>query len=262
MTERLDPPIEVVRKGEVDDAAVDYALKRLAAVMDLVSEPILFVRVRLTRDRRARRPRPSLAQATFDLNGDMVRAQVASDTMTESIDLLADRIRDQLQHRAERRRARRAKGWVVQKGEWRHGDLRDRRPLFDDSQPEEREIVHRKSFSIGPATPDEAAADMEMLDHDFWLFHDLASDAEAVIAHLPDGRYRLQRARPVSAEAGPSAIDLALADHRPPTLSVDEARRRLELNGERFVFFIDAKSERGNVLYRRYDGDYGVLSPA
>ncbi|MGZ4255177.1 MAG: sigma 54 modulation/S30EA ribosomal C-terminal domain-containing protein [Solirubrobacteraceae bacterium] len=30
----------------------------------------------------------------------------------------------------------------------------------------------------------------------------------------------------------------------------------------RFVFFEDATTERGNVIYRRYDGHYGLIEPA
>ncbi|MGD9999021.1 MAG: HPF/RaiA family ribosome-associated protein [Acidimicrobiia bacterium] len=230
--------------------------------MELIGDPILFVRVRLSREGASRQLRPSLAQATLDLNGELIRAQVASDTMTESIDLLADRLRDQIQHRAERRRARRATGRVAQKGEWRHGDLRDSRSLFADRPADEREVVRRKTFAINTATPDEAAADMEPLDHDFWLFHDLASDADAVLEHLPDGSYRLQRVRPVSVEAEPIAIRLFVVSQPPPTVALAEAIGQLEDGRQRFVFFVDTETGRGTVVYRRYDGDYGLLNPA
>ena len=262
MTEHTNPPVEVVRKGDVADAAVEYALKRIDAVMSQIGAPILFSRVRLTDEGGAQRERPALAQATLDINGELLRGHVAADTMTEAIDLLADRLRDQIQHRAERRRARRATGRVAQAGEWRHGDVRDERSLFAERPVDEREVVGRKSFAIDPATPDEAAADMEQLDYDFWLFHDLASDAEALIEHDPAGGYRLQRARPVDAEAGPVAIDVAVLPQAPPTVSLDEAVRQLEASGQPLVFFVDADSGRGNVVYRRYDGHYGVLTPA
>ncbi len=262
MTEHSNPPVEVVRKGDVDDDMVEYAMKRIGSAMDLVGAPILFVRVRLTGEVAAPRPRPSLAQVTVDVNGELLRAQVAADTMTEAIDLLYDRLRGQIQHRSERLRARRATGRFAQPGEWRHGDLRDDRALYAERPPDEREVVGKKSFAIDPATPDEAAADMEQLDHDFWLFHDLASDGDAVIEHLPDGGYRLQRAEPVGQEAGPVAIDVTVLPQAPPTIALDEAIRELDDSGQRFLFFVDADTKRGNVVYRRYDGHYGVLTPA
>lgn len=261
MAQDISPPVELVKRGDVDDDAVEYAMKRIGAVIEHVGGPILFVRVRLSRDGDPQRMRPSLAQSTLDVNGELIRAQVAADTMTEAIDLLAARLRDQIQHRSERRRARRATGRVAQPGEWRHGDLRDSRSIYAERPPDEREVVRRKSFAIDPASPDEAATDMEQLDHDFWLFHDLASDSDAVIDHVPGGGYRLQRLRPVSAEAGPVAIDLTVVDSVPPTATVDEAIGQLEAGGQQFVFFADAETGRGNVVYRRYDGDYGLLTP-
>ena len=261
MSEFSNPPIEVIKRGEVDDDAVEYTLKRVDTVMALIGSPILFVRVRLSSGGESKRPRPSLAQATIDVNGDLIRAHVAADTLTEATDLLVDRLRDQVQHRAERRRAKRAMGRLAQPGEWRHGDLHDERQLFTDIPVDEREVVRHKSFAIDPATPDEAAADMEQLDYDFWLFHDLASDGDAMIEHLSDGGYRLQRARPASAEGGPIAIELTVADQPPPVTTLDEAIGQLEAGGQQRLFFVDAATDRGHVVYRRYDGHYGQLTP-
>jgi ribosome-associated translation inhibitor RaiA len=261
LTDTSNPPIEVVKRGDVDESDVEYAMKRIGAAMGLIGAPVLFVRVRLSRDAEPKRPRPSIAQTTLDVNGELIRAQVAGDTMTEAIDLLADRLRDQIQHRSERLRARRTRR-LAQPGEWRHGDVRHERSLFAELPVDERDIVRHKSFATHPSTPDEAADDMEQLDYDFWLFHDLASDADAVIERLEDDSCRLQRARPVEAEAGPVAIDLEVVEQPPPTTTVPEARAQLEDGGLRFLFFVDADTGRGSVIYRRYDGHYGQLSLA
>ena len=37
--------------------------------------------------------------------------------------------------------------------------------------------------------------------------------------------------------------------------------RELDAEGEDFLFFVNAESRRGNVVYRRYDGHYGLLTP-
>jgi hypothetical protein len=62
-------------------------------------------------------------------------------------------------------------------------------------------------------------------------------------------------------ETGRSAVDLAVAECPAPVLEVDEAIERIGASGERFVFFENAASGRGNVIYRRYDGHYGLLTP-
>lgn len=47
-----------------------------------------------------------------------------------------------------------------------------------------------------------------------------------------------------------------------PVMDLPAARRRLEALGERFLFFADASTGRGKVLYHRYDGHYGLITPA
>ncbi len=44
-------------------------------------------------------------------------------------------------------------------------------------------------------------------------------------------------------------------------MPVDEAIRQMELLGHNFFLFIDADTERLNLLYRREDGDYGLIEP-
>lgn len=46
---------------------------------------------------------------------------------------------------------------------------------------------------------------------------------------------------------------------RPPVLTADQARERLDLTADRFVFYRAASDDRARVLYRRYDGCYGLL---
>ncbi len=43
---------------------------------------------------------------------------------------------------------------------------------------------------------------------------------------------------------------------------VDEAVLQLEMSSRQFVVFLNAKSEKFNVLYRRKDGDFGLIDPS
>ena len=44
-------------------------------------------------------------------------------------------------------------------------------------------------------------------------------------------------------------------------MSVDEATNQMELLGHDFFLFIDADTEKVNLLYRRKDGNYGLIEP-
>jgi len=44
-------------------------------------------------------------------------------------------------------------------------------------------------------------------------------------------------------------------------MPVDEAINQMELLGHDFFLFIDADTERLNLLYRRENGNYGLIEP-
>ena len=73
-------------------------------------EPVLFVRLRLTVATDPARERPALAQASVDINGDVLHAHVTGHELREAADLLQRRLLDQLEQRVSHRRARRRRG--------------------------------------------------------------------------------------------------------------------------------------------------------
>jgi hypothetical protein len=103
---------------------------------------------------------------------------------------------------------------------------------------------------------------MEQLDYDFHLFRDLATGEDAVLERMAGGAYQLTRLHPTDVEAGATAIEMTTAETTPAELTVLDAIGVLDANGEPFVFFANAATGRGNVVYRRYDGHYGLLTPA
>ena len=120
--------------------------------------------------------------------------------------------------------------------------------------------MRRKTFSLGHLQPAEAAAEMELLEHDFHLFIDDRSGGDAVIYRKSDGRYAVMGSGNGSklANANPAIVN----QPGPPTLTLAEAVERLNVTGNNFVFFTDSATGRGNVAYLRYDGHYGVIAPA
>ena len=130
----------------------------------------------------------------------------------------------------------------------------------DDSSTREAEEV--ATTEAGSGSPvDEAAFDMDQLDFDFYLFRDRVSGHDALLERRSDGSYRLTRLRSTAITHTPTTLTLEHAEHGAPTLVLDEAIERIGADGERFVFFANSATGRGNVLYRRYDGHYGLIAP-
>ena len=127
--------------------------------------------------------------------------------------------------------------------------------------PEERTIARRKSYALAHETPDEAVADAELLGYDFHLFTEKSTGEDSVIYRSGDG-YRLVLARPRTHRLGPVDPSITVCPAPAPRLSMAGAIARLEAAGQPFLFFVNAETSRGNLIYHRYDGHYGLIGPA
>jgi ribosomal subunit interface protein len=274
----LDLEVSVTH-GDVPDSAKQYAIDKITQLARFTRRPIVYARLRLSIEPRRAIERPALAEATLDLGGQIVRAHVAAQDPMAAIDLLDDRLRRRLERQARRTnrnhssrnnstrkspgRDNGGRSTPAEDGPWRHGDLPTQRPEYYDRPVEDREVVRHKTFALEPMMCDEAAFDLDMLGHDFYLFTEIESGVDAVIFHADDdGHLELIRADGRTESPRQLAADVVVARRTPPELTLDDAEERLDTSRESFVFFINVDTERGNVVYRRYDGHYGLITPA
>lgn len=252
---------EVSHKGEVRETDVEYATGKIRAVADTCRERVHHIEVRLVLDPDRGRERPAQAEAALDVDGRTVRAHVAASTVTEATDLLVDRLNRRVR-RHEDRRHRMDSRHRHDETSWRHGDLPTHRPEFLDIPADEREVVKRKTFAWGPMSLDEAAFELDHLGHDFYLFEHADTSRDAALCHGENDML-------VLLHPDGDAVDLAgvVAPIEPstavvPTMTEAEARESLDASGRRWLFHIDPDSSRGRIMYRRYDGNYGMILPA
>ena len=122
-------------------------------------------------------------------------------------------------------------------------------------------MIRHKSYALARQTPEEAVADAELLDYDFHLFTEMSTGEDSVVYRIRDG-YRLALAHPRSRRLGPVAPSITVSKMPAPRLSVTEATARLEATSQLFLFFVNAETGRGNLIYHRYNGHYGLIEPA
>jgi len=254
--------VAVTARGDVADAQKDHARDRIGALDRCVSDPVLAARVMLRCEPNRRLERPARAEAELNVNGHMVRGRVASATMSQAIDQLGTHLERQLHGFVDRRARLRRRAGELQPGEWQHGASSPPRPSFYPRPVEERSIVRRKTFALGAIDPLQAIAELLDLDHDFYLFHDAETGADAVAHQRDDGRIGLihpPAARPRTL-AGEGPVWEASRLSEPITL--EAAVAEMDALSHRFMFFVNAETARGNVIYLRYDGNYGLIEPA
>jgi ribosome-associated translation inhibitor RaiA len=250
--------VQMETRGPVPEGAVELARDRVAALLRLAKEPVLSARVKLTVRAEPGRPRLAVAQANLDVDGRPLRAQAIAETMWRAVNELRDRLLIRL--------ARVSREWPIRRGgrplttprEWRPSGVPGRRPPDLAPSDADRHVVRHKIVKPLLETPLEAALDMELLDYDFYLFTEAVTGEDCVVDRN-GSRYRVIRAVPDpndSGGGGPVIVDGEPA----PVLTPAQALGRMTARNLAYLFFSDPETHGSHIVYRRYDGDYGVIT--
>jgi hypothetical protein len=218
------------RAFDVPPDARDYADKRLAILLDDAAPQLGDASLRLVvDDGRAD------AKVRVTVGHRVVRARVVGTTTEEAIERVAVRVASlvALATTADTPRptGRRARTWEF-------GEVPVHRPPYRARRPGERGVVRRKRYDVSRRTTEDAIVTAALLDHDFFLFGDARTSQPSVVRR--DGRR------------------WTLAE--PTRCALDDAVELLDVSNARFLFFVDGAGAL-QALYRRYDGNYGLLSP-
>ena len=127
------------------------------------------------------------AEITIHNNGLYYRASELTNDMYASVDSGVAAIERQIRRNKTRLEKRLRDGALVE---------RDAVPAFapqeEEADEEFKMIVRSKRFSIKPMSPEEAILQMNLLDHEFFVFRNMdAEDAIAVVYKRKQGGYGL-----------------------------------------------------------------------
>ena len=151
-----------------------YAEKKLGKLDKFVAEDTQ-VNVVMRREKGGR----DIVEATIYLPGVVLRAEETTDDLFKSIDLVADKLIRQIR----RHRTRLEK--LLREGAFE---------IAPEMEPVEEEVVsvaRVKRPVLKPMTPEDAAAQMELLGHSFYLFLNEETDSTCVIYRRNDGSFGL-----------------------------------------------------------------------
>lgn len=263
MRDKTDAPtaidVEVTIRGDLHDAA-EYARRKIGDLGRFTHRPVQRAHVKLIRHRDPAVRQPVLAQANLDVGGRLIRAQVHGETAREAIDRLQACLRHRLERLGDYWDPRRQVGKARVPG--RHGPAAVNRAHVVTRPPELRRLLRRKSYAMAPCSLDEAVAEMELLGYDFHLFVERGCKAAGVVYRGGPTGYRVAMVAPnLVHQMAPFSVPVTFSDRSTPCLTVEEAMSRLGALGTPFLFFIDAEPGRASVLYHRYDGHYGLITP-
>ena len=169
------------RNVEVNDSIRRYAEEKLDRIeRQLPDETQIEVELKLETN-------PSIsadhiAEATVWTKGSTLRAREASNAFETSIDQLSDKLERQVKRYRDKRSRR-------ETGRRANGNQTDE-PTFSGEQLD-RMIVKSKQFELQPLTPDEAAVELELIGHDFFVFTNAETGLTNVVYRRRAGAYGL-----------------------------------------------------------------------
>jgi hypothetical protein len=205
------------------------------------------------------RPPLCVAQVNLDIEGRLVRRQSAGPTVVLAVDRVIADLPPVL--RQVNKHLTRPAGPPSFAGhQWRH--RREPRPVPPYARPsgQPRRLARHKAFTLAVQNAAAAALTMDLRDYDFYLYRDDGDGLDRVIYRAPPTGYRIA----VLPGAYGSDLDPDLPvrlDSSPmPSLSVPEAVRLLDSTKRAFLVFASAAA-RASILYRRYDGHLGLVTP-
>jgi putative sigma-54 modulation protein len=154
---------------DVTESIHDYVEEKLEKAVKHFQNLATKVDVHLSVARNARISNKHKAEVTIYANGTIIRAQEHSENLYASIDLVSDKIARQLRKYKERQLGKKTHSQI------KTADSIEEKPvegsLIGDRQPElPAEVVRMKYFAMTPMTIDEAWEQLQMVDHDFYMF--------------------------------------------------------------------------------------------
>ncbi|MCI8731950.1 MAG: ribosome-associated translation inhibitor RaiA [Lachnospiraceae bacterium] len=120
-------------------------------------------------------------EVTIPVKGNIIRSEQTSNDMYVSIDLVEEVIERQL---------RKYKNKIVDKKQ-EGGNFQKAFIEKDYDEDEEVKIIRTKRFGIKPMYPEDACVQMELLGHNFFVFHNAETDQVNVVYKRKGNTYGL-----------------------------------------------------------------------
>lgn len=236
--------VTVQVKGMVGDDERDCAQALVSAVLSRHRAAVGPARVRVTGAPGA--GGSGLVQVNLSVCGAPARVQVPGDTLPLAIATAAARLDRQIK--------RLTTAWDP----WPWPDP-ERRAV---SGPGAGPIARRKTVRLHVGMACQAAAILDAMDYDVYLYTDADTGEDAIVYRAGPTGLALARQRTMRPPSLPRLLPLTVNPRRTPVMTADQAAAWLAEHWLPFVFYTDRDTRRGTLLYRRYDGDLGLVAPA
>ncbi|PPS44826.1 ribosome hibernation-promoting factor, HPF/YfiA family [Chroococcidiopsis sp. TS-821] len=173
---------------EITDGIREYVHQKIEKAVNHFQNLTNEVDVHLSVARNPRINDKQAAEVTIYANGSVIRAEESSENLYASIDMVADKIARKLRKYKEKRHDKKTQ--VPEKTSIAVQSPPVVEDLIGDRTPElPEEVVRTKYFAMPPMTINEALEQLQLVDHDFYMFRNAETGEINVIYERNHGGY-------------------------------------------------------------------------
>jgi putative sigma-54 modulation protein len=186
---------------EITDAIRDYVNQKIEKATSHFEKIATQIDVNLSVAKNPRITAAQVVEVTIYANGAVIRAEEASEHLYASIDLVADKIARQLRKYKERSFSNKKNLTEVKEiGAELDLELLDYNLTDNRSVTLPAEVVRTKYFAMSALTIDEALAQLQLVDHDFYMYRSVETGEINVIYRRDRGGFGVIQPRPGTSE--------------------------------------------------------------
>ncbi len=182
--------MQMIVKGknlEMTEALRSYAEEKISKLGRYL-EKVIKTEIELFVEKNPKIANSQCVEVTVFTSGPVIRARECAADMYQAIDLVYEKLERQVKKLHGRRIDR------SHNARHNHGNRQAAPPevMEEEEEPSlEAKIVKTKSFPLKPMTPEEAALQMDLVGHDFFVFINADTDRTSVVYRRKDGNYGL-----------------------------------------------------------------------
>lgn len=174
------------RRTELSPRLEEYVREKVGR-LDRFVDGLERAEVHLFEEKNPRIADKETCEVTLEGHGHHVRCKVSAPDGFQAVDKAVVKLEKQL---------RKLKTRLINR--WQHSgdqallDAANSMPAVAEAEEEEAapaRIVKSKKFHIAPMTPDEAVLELQLVNHDFYFFHNSETERAAIVYLRDDGDY-------------------------------------------------------------------------
>lgn len=193
---------------DITESLRDYVDQKVTKAVNHFQNLTTEVDVHLSIEKNPRITSSQAAEVTIYANGTVIRAHESSESMYASIDLVADKIARQLRKYKEKRFTKKAATSPKEVP----APVTPIAEIDIDREAElPSDVVRMKYFAMAPMGVEEALEQLQLVDHDFYMFLNAESGEINVIYERNHGGYGLIQPRKASEDGLDRVAELSRA---------------------------------------------------